>query len=214
MRARAVTSLSGGFTKLRVTKSFEWERTTGGSGPTGGLWSHLFLGAGRCQLLTGCWAKGSIRITSSGCSHFFLSLPATSFPLSPKARKAKRRKHASLCHAAPLTRLPDILGEVLGDASHHTAWLGSFSSSAVPLGAFGPSGCAERGAASGWPLPNLAALPRAGLTPQALFPARSDQTVPSGSASSAFNRGHLRTVFRSRLLSERNTGKFGFSSFP
>lgn len=34
MRARAVTSLSGGFTNLRVTKSFEWERTTGG------LWSH------------------------------------------------------------------------------------------------------------------------------------------------------------------------------
>ena len=93
-----------------------------------------------------------------------------SFLLYPKVWKANKGKHVSLCHAAPQTRLPNIRGELLGEVSHHGLWLGCSSSSTVPPRAFGKPSCAKHGTASGWPLPNLAALPRAGPSPPKCFP--------------------------------------------
>lgn len=132
------------------------------SGPPCSEWSILAWGPG-------CWAQWYIRIILSGCSQFFLSLPTMSFLLYRKAWKAKSGKCVSLCHAAPMTGLPNILGEVLGEVSHHEVQLGCCSSSTVPLNTFGMSCCAEHSAASSWLLPNLAALPRVGPDPPKCF---------------------------------------------
>lgn len=46
-------------------------------------------------------------------------------------------RFASFCHAAPFTRLPGVPGDILGEVSHRGVWQGCFSSSTVPLCAFG-----------------------------------------------------------------------------
>lgn len=87
---------------------------------------------------------------------WLLPLPEVSFPLHPHVLKAKcgggRGRCASLCHAAPITRLPDMAGVVLGEVSHHGVWQGCFSSSTGPLCAFGSA------------VPNMA-LPPNGIHP-------------------------------------------------
>lgn len=141
------------------------------SGPPCSEWFTLACGPG-------CCAQGSIRIILSGCSQFFISLPAMSFLLYRKAWKAKSGKCVSLRHAAPMTGLPNILGEVLGEVSHHKVQLGCCSSSTVRH--FGMSCCAEHSAASSWPLPNLAALPRVGPDPPKRFRLRVPTRVCTG----------------------------------
>lgn len=151
MRVRAVMSLSGGFTNPKVTKSFEWE------GTTGGLWSHLLLRAGHCQLPTADQAAGK---RDSSRLHRAAAPPSSSrFQQCPFCFISKLRKQrgGSGCPFVMQPLWPNILRGLLGEVSHSAVWLGCFSSSTVPLPAFGTSCCAEHGAASGWPLPNLAA---------------------------------------------------------
>lgn len=91
------------------------------------------------------------------------------FCFIPKLRKQRGGSVHPFIMAAPLTKLPNILGELLGEASHRVVWLGCFLGFTVPLRAFGKPCCAKHGVASSWPLPNLAALHRAGLDPLKFF---------------------------------------------
>lgn len=159
MSARAVMSPVGRLKNPRVTKSFEQE------GTTGGLWSQLLLRAGHCQLLTrllGTAVHQDYAVTAPPSFSCFQRCP---FHFIPKLSKQRGGCVHPFVIAALLTKLPNIPGELLGEVSHHVVWLGCFCSSMLPLRAFVKPCCAEYGAAAGWPLPNLAALPRAGLNP-------------------------------------------------
>lgn len=72
---------------------------------------------------------------------------------------------------SPPEQPPKLLAEVLAEVSHQVVWL--HCSPTLPLPAFSRSCCAKR--ASGWPLPSLAALHRAGPDPPAAL-----SSVPGG----------------------------------
>lgn len=133
---------------------------------------HLLLRVGHCQLLTRLLGTG----VHQDYTKWLLPLPEVSSPLYPNAQKAKcwereGAKCASLCHAAPITRLPDMLGDILGKVSHHGVWQGCFSSSTVPLCAFGSAvpnmALPPNGIHPSWePCPELALTHRSARVPQ------------------------------------------------
>lgn len=135
----------------------------------GSLWSHLLFRAGRCQLLT--------RLLCTGVHQDYTEWLLPLLPLSSRnvlsalsqILEIKKGKCISLHNESPSDQTPRYPGEDLGEVSHHVVWLGCFSSFIDPLCAFGKSCHAVHSSASGWPLPNLAALHRVGPDPPKRF---------------------------------------------